>query len=169
MSQAFLDALRQTLNYEGGYVHHPADAGGATNYGITQRTYDAYRKTVGREIRSVESIDDNEVSAIYHDNYWQPCGCDSLPAPLAAVVFDMAVHSGPWNAKLTLQRALGVRADGVIGEVTIRSAKATHGAVLRFLKGRAGVLAEIIQTKPSQSVFLHGWMSRILDQAAKGV
>ena len=39
----FERALTFVLRWEGGYVDHPADPGGATNYGVTQRTYDAWR------------------------------------------------------------------------------------------------------------------------------
>ncbi len=161
----FDTALEITLGFEGGYSNHPADHGGATNYGVTQRAYDSWRKTTGKPVQPVELIEDDEVKALYLADYWIPCGCDFLPMPLAAAVFDMAVNSGPWNAKLTLQRALGVKADGVIGEETIRAANATPAAILRFLKGRAGFITEIIQSKPSQVVFLHGWMNRLLDQA----
>lgn len=37
-------ALRQILKFEGGYVDDPVDPGGATNFGITQRTYDSWRR-----------------------------------------------------------------------------------------------------------------------------
>ena len=32
----FARALAATLRFEGGYVHHPADPGGATNMGVTR-------------------------------------------------------------------------------------------------------------------------------------
>src|SRR5690625_3510700 len=39
----FEAALPTILRHEGGYVDHPQDPGGATNYGITQTTYDGWR------------------------------------------------------------------------------------------------------------------------------
>lgn len=162
----FARALAATLDYEGGYVHHPLDRGGATHYGITQRTYDNWRLTTGRPKRSVELIDMSEIEGIYHDYYWEPCGCSQLPERLAVAVFDMAVHSGPWNAKLTLQRALRVKADGVIGPKTIEAANAAPPeAVLAFLKRRGAFLQELINTRPSQVIFLEGWINRLLEQA----
>lgn len=163
MTPAFLSALAKTLGYEGGFVCHPADPGGCTNWGITQRTYDAYRKTVGKSPQSVELMDDDEMRTIYHDDYWQAVSGDLLPERLAAAVFDMAVHSGPWNARLTLQRSLGVRADGVIGPVTLAAAK--NGSVLAFLKKRAGFIQDLISARPSQVVFLEGWINRLLEEA----
>lgn len=161
---SFDAALERTLGYEGGFVHHPLDAGGATNYGVTQRTYDAHRLSIGQERRPVDLIEDAEVRAIYRDHYWDACNCDDLPPAVAAAVFDMAVNSGAWNAKLALQRAVNVRADGVIGPVTVRAVGATPKVLLRFLKQRATLISEILQTKPSQAVFAGGWISRLLDQ-----
>lgn len=164
MTSAFDRALERTLAYEGGYVNNPLDRGGPTNRGITQRAYDAWRKTTGQEPRSVDLVEDAEVRAIYLADYWMPCNCDSLPEPIGAAVFDMAVNSGVWNAKITLQNAVRVRADGVIGEATIAAANATPNALLRFLKGRAAFIAEILHERPTQCAFLEGWINRLLDQ-----
>lgn len=166
MSPAFRAALARTLEYEGGIVEHPADPGGRTNQGVTQRAYDAYRRTTGQPPRRVDDMTDHERDAIYHDDYWQPCSGDALPPRLAAAVFDMAVNSGPYNAKLELQRALRVRADGFVGPVTIAAAaKAGDEAVLPFLKRRGAFVADIIERRPGQVVFLAGWIGRLLDQA----
>jgi lysozyme family protein len=165
VSPIFLKALEKTLGFEGGYVNHPLDRGGATHYGITQKTYDAWRRTTGKPLQDVALISDLEVKAIYWSDYWTPCHCSELPEDLACVVFDMAVNSGPWNAKLTLQRALMVRADGVIGPMTVKAAHATPNAVLRFLKRRGAFIQEILITRPSQVAFLEGWINRLLDQA----
>ena len=39
MSARLAAALAFVLRWEGGYVNHPADPGGATNKGVTQRTF----------------------------------------------------------------------------------------------------------------------------------
>jgi lysozyme family protein len=165
MTPAFLRALAKTLEHEGGYSNHPLDRGGATNQGITQKTYDAYRRGKGLEPRSVLLIEDHEVSDIYYTHYWQPAGCESLEPKLAAAVFDMAVHSGPWNAKLALQRAVRVRADGVIGPVTVEATRKTPAVRLKFLKQRGAFIQEIVMLRPSQVAFLEGWINRLLEQA----
>lgn len=165
MSPAFIRALEKTLAWEGGYSSRPDDLGGPTNYGITQKTYDRWRTTTGSPKRPVDDITDTEVQAIYHDNYWLPCNCDQIPEPLSHCVFDMAVNCGVWNAKISLQQAASVRQDGVIGPVTLSTINGTPNVLLRFLKRRASYYAEIVQTRPSQAVFLPGWINRILDQA----
>lgn len=165
MSSAFERALARTLDFEGGHVHHPKDRGGPTNRGVTQRAYDNWRVTTGQPKRSVDLITWDELSAIYLDNYWKPTGCPELPEPLAMAVFDMAVNSGPWNAKVTLQDALNVAQDGVVGPMTLLAAKSTPDSVLRFLKKRGAFIQEIVAHDPSQAVFLEGWINRLLEQA----
>lgn len=167
---AFDKALAQTLGFEGGWSNALGDRGGPTNYGITQRTYDAWRVTTGQPGRTVELITDEEVKAIYFADYWTPCRCEEMPEALALAVFDMAVNSGVYNATLTLQRTLGVKPDGVIGPVTLKAAEQTEpaAAVLRFLKKRGAFLQDVIDAHPGDVRFLGGWISRLLDQVPKG-
>jgi lysozyme family protein len=165
VTPAFRDALALTLEHEGGFSDHPLDRGGRTYRGVTQKTYDAFRKTIGQDARPVELADEWEIERIYFDDYWAPCNCDALPVRLGQCVFDMAVNSGAWNAKLTLQEALRVRADGVIGPLTIRAAHASPDASLRFLKKRGAFIQEIVSARPSQAAFLEGWINRLLEQA----
>lgn len=91
----FETALQQILKWEGGFVDHPADPGGATNQGVTQATYDAHRARAGLPTRSVEFISTSEVESIYREAYWLRAGCpDIAPPALALCVFDAAVNSG---------------------------------------------------------------------------
>lgn len=90
----FEEALKQVLKWEGGYVNDPRDPGGATAYGITTATYDAWRRKQGQTTRPVSEIERREVEAIYWQQYWLRAGCDQLDPTLALVVFDAAVNSG---------------------------------------------------------------------------
>ena len=38
MSDKFNQFINRVLSHEGGYVNHPQDPGGETNWGITKRT-----------------------------------------------------------------------------------------------------------------------------------
>ena len=163
---SFAKALERTLGFEGGLSDVAGDRGGRTHYGITFKTYDAYRDRKGLPRRPVDCIDDAEVEEIYLTDYWQPCRCDDLPERLALAVFDMAVNSGPMNARITLQRAVRVRTDGVIGPVTLAAAKyAGEEAVLSFLEKRAAFLQEVLYAHPEDVKFLEGWICRLLRQA----
>lgn len=164
---AFDRALKQTLGFEGAWSNTPGDRGGETHYGITQRAYDNWRVTTGQGKRSVALIEDEEVRAVYLADYWLPCRCDDLPELLALAVFDMAVHSGVWNAKISLQRALGVKPDGVIGPITLRTAAESQprAMVMRFLRQRSAFIQECIYAHPSDVQFLEGWINRLVQQA----
>lgn len=94
MSTLFRRALEFTLAYEGGYVDHPSDPGGATNLGVTQAVYDDWRTSRGLTTRSVRLIERSEAEEIYFHRYWIPSGAAELSAPVAVVVFDAAVNSG---------------------------------------------------------------------------
>jgi len=92
------DSLKAVLRSEGGYSNNVLDPGGATNFGITQKTYDAWNDTKGHARQSVRFIGLDEVSAIYKSEYWDAVHGDVLPPGLDYVVFDYAVNSGPKRA-----------------------------------------------------------------------
>lgn len=161
----FDECLKFILKWEGGYVHHPHDRGGATNQGITQGVYDAWRvgKSMGRQ--PVVGLSGAERDAIYRERYWQPVRCDRLPQPVDLVVFDSAVNCGVSQAAKWLQRAVGVKADGVIGPVTL-AAVAQHEPVWiagEILTQRADFYDMLITRNPTQAVFARGWTNRIDD------
>lgn len=119
MKSNFEQAYRWILQHEGGYVNHPKDPGGATNKGITQRTYDAYRTGSGMPRQDVRNIGNPEVRAIYENQYAIPIWFDRLPAGVDYALFDFAVNSGPARAVQFLQRLVGARADGIVGSQTL--------------------------------------------------
>jgi len=171
---AFNAALQFTLAYEGGYVNDPADPGGATNKGVTQATYTAYRRSKGQGRRDVRFISREEVCAIYRERYWDACRCSLMPAPLAAVVFDTAVNGGPGRGIQFLQEALGyLQVDNAWGPATeerlaevIREGKAGKVALKiadRRFRWRYGIVA----TRPLSAKFLKGWLNR--DRALKAL
>ncbi|HWL05680.1 MAG TPA: glycoside hydrolase family 108 protein [Xanthobacteraceae bacterium] len=111
MKQNYSAALSRVLRHEGGFVHHPKDPGGATNQGIIQTTYDAYRRQRGLPTQSVRNLTSQERDAIYKTQYWDKIAGDRLPLGVDYVVFDGAVNSGVAQSVRWLQRAL--RADGL--------------------------------------------------------
>lgn len=171
MSAAFDKALAFTLGIEGGYSNRLADRGGVTNHGITQKTYDGWRKQHGMRTQSVTLMGEQEERAIYYETFWVPCRCEELGAPIGAAVFDFAVNSGPWNAKLVLQAVVHVRQDGVIGDATLAAARTTTDLLLRYLQARGAFLRDDLIAHPSDVANIHGWINRLLalqDAAHKG-
>ena len=97
--------------WEGGYVNHPSDPGGATNMGITQRTFDSWRRSSGLPVESVRNLSRVEANRIYEARYWGPAGCDALEWPLSLVHFDTAVNCGVSRARQFLKDAKGLSLD----------------------------------------------------------
>jgi lysozyme family protein len=166
----FKEALDAVLAHEGGYVNHPDDPGGPTNFGVTQAVYDAYRRSNGRARQHVQNIARNEVEAIYRRQYWDAVKGDDLPPGLSYVVFDGAVNSGPGQSVKWLQRALGMtRVDGVLGQVTMTAIRDWPGGdydelIARICERRMAFL-QALKTWPS---FRNGWTRRVADVKKRG-
>lgn len=163
MTDRFPACLAFVLKAEGGYSNNPNDPGGATNKGITQRVYDAYRKAKSQPLQTVKNIADSEVSDIYKSEYWEPVSCDHLPAGVDLCAFDFAVNAGDTRSEITLQHALGVTTDGQVGPQTISAAQAADPRALanRMLDLRAAFYRQLVVAKPSSSEFLDGWLNRV--------
>lgn len=162
----FLQALPHLLEFEGGFSDHPSDRGGATNKGVTQGTYDAWRDRWDMPRRSVREITDIEAQNIYHVEYWTAGKCDAFRWPLSLVHFDTCVHSGTVTAAKVLQRALGVADDGVIGPVTMsasENALSVRDQVMAQCLERLDFLRGIANRDATQRVFVRGWLNRVID------
>lgn len=162
-SQSFQESLPFILRWEGGYVNHPADPGGATNKGVTQRVYDDWRVRNGHAKRDVKLLEEAELQAIYESGYWIPPRCDLIRDPLALVHFDTAVNSGPKRAIRFLQTAAKCEVDGDFRKETKDAVDACDlGTVLAaYCNAREAFYRGIVERKPSQGVFLKGWLNRL--------
>jgi len=161
----FEECLKFTLPWEGGYVNNPYDSGGATNYGVTQETYNEYLMRHGKRSRDVRDITMEEISAIYREMYWDALDCDKLfVAPLDLVMFDTAVNFGVVGAVEFLQEALNVEVDGDFGPVTkqaLGKASSVESAEL-ICYGRLSYRDYRVMQKSSQHIFHSGWIRRDL-------
>lgn len=161
----FKDCLAVTLEYEGGFVDHPRDPGGATNKGVTLATFRAYHP--GATVIDLRSISDKQVERIYRDGYWKPVRGDDLPAGVDLAVFDFGVNSGPSRSARHLQAVVGVTQDGKVGPATVRAAGERNGAdVVRQICARRLSFVRGLRT---WGVFGRGWSRRIADVEARGV
>jgi hypothetical protein len=161
--ESMIEAL---IAREGGYVNHPADRGGPTNYGITRQTLAAWR---GRPVTTdeVKCLTRSEAAEIYRASYYFGPGIDSLPAAIQAHVLDIAVNSGPRTSIRLLQRALnrcgaGIKEDGVLGPATRAAAAASPGAIINreLVAVRLRFYDDIVARDPRQRAFIDGWRKR---------
>jgi len=153
--------------HEGGYVNHPDDPGGATMKGITQRTYNAYRKRVGKPTASVRDITDYEVERIYKSQYWASIHADDLPDGVAYCVFDAAVNSGPGRAARWLQDIVGVKVDGIVGNETVAAVKGVPAdeIINTYCDNRLAFMRSLAHWK----TFGDGWKRRVAEVRAQSL
>lgn len=151
-------SVEAVLRHEGGFVNHPEDPGGATNYGVTLRTYQKYRKNPHLTPEDLKNITPEEVYDIYKIGYWDVVKADELPAGVDFVVFDMAINAGPGRAAKLLQEVLNVDVDGKIGPQTLRAANQASPEIT--ITAYTNARAEYYQSLPHFPTFGRGWMRR---------
>ena len=154
------EAMKIELKFEGGKDDDPIDPGGRTNQGVIQRVYAAWRRKKGLPARDVFLMEDHERDEIYYENYGKKVRYDELPPGVNVVVLDGGVNSGPGQSIKWLQRALGLGADGVLGDVTMAAVleHPNHDALI------ASILAQRERFLRALKTFGHfgkGWISRI--------
>lgn len=154
----FAACLAFTLKYEGGYVDHPADPGGATNLGVTRATLAKWRGAPVTKAQ-VKALTREEAARIYRRFYWEPAGGDHLPPGVDAVVFDWAVHSGPRRSLRALQKVLALNADGAPGPALARALVYADAAqtIASLCRERRAFLARLKGFR----VFGRGWSRRV--------
>lgn len=164
----FLHALAFIHAREGGYVNDPTDKGGETKYGISdKRDGLSDGKTDvdgdGKPDTRIKDLTEEQAGQIYFRDYWYPSYCSEWPDGISLFVFDSAVQHGAKKAIQLLQDAVGVTADGIVGQKT-RTAVASADAewlLTRCFLRRSRYYADIIKSNASQGKYLNGWFNRL--------
>jgi lysozyme family protein len=164
----YQEALALTLGAEDGYYDgSEARDPNPTNFGVTQATYDLYRRGKQLELRPVKQIEQAEVEAIYR-SYWVAAGCEMLPRLTAIATFDMSINGGAVTAVKVLQRALGVVDDGVFGPKTdgaMRAYRDTYGdkqLALKVSLARLTYYYSLAVKNPKMLPNLPSWVQRVV-------
>jgi len=170
------DYIEALIAREGGYVDHPNDRGGPTNWGITEQVARAF----GYHGR-MQDMPRSLAKSIYLERYWEAPNFHLINEHSAAVaeeLLDTGVNMGPGVAARFLQRALNVlnaegkhypdiTVDGAIGRMSIAALRAYlahrgkdgHVVLVRALNAQQGVrYIELAEARPSQESFVHGWL-----------
>lgn len=125
--RAFDTAFDRLLGHEGGYVNHPKDPGGETNWGISKRSYPNV---------DIKNMTREQAAHIYLRDFWQPLG--DAPAAVKFQAFDFAVNSGIQTAIRKLQAAIGVADDGHWGAISAAklASMEVNDVLLRYMAQR---------------------------------
>jgi lysozyme family protein len=159
MQKNYVESFKFVIKLEGGYINHPKDPGGPTNHGVTKKSWENY-KNKKFSVEVIKDLKESDAIKFYKDKYWDVCRCDSLPSGLDFCVFDYAVNSGPQKAIKSLQKSLGLIADGVFGKKTlfaIENIKDKKSIILIICEERKVFLKSLKQFP----IFGKGWLSRV--------
>jgi lysozyme family protein len=159
MRENFDRALKEVLKHEGGFVNDPRDSGGMTNLGVTKAVWDKYVGYTSSE-SEMRALTPEVVAPLYKAQYWGNIG-DELPKGVDYLYFDFAVNAGPSRAAKTLQAALGVIQDGVIGPNTLRAIK--EADPVKLIDKFTDAKEAFYKSLKTFSVFGRGWLNRCND------
>ncbi|ELY2515187.1 putative peptidoglycan-binding domain-containing protein [Cronobacter malonaticus] len=164
------------LNIEGSYVNHPADRGGPTKWGITEKTARAH----GYQ-GDMRDLSREEAYRILEEDYWTAPGFDRVAQyslPVAFELCEAGTNIGPAVPARWLQRWLNVfnrqqniyhdlTVDGVIGKNTLNAlkeyldycGKEGEGVLVKALNCTQGdYYLEITEKREANEAFIYGWL-----------
>lgn len=154
MELTFDEIFERLISHEGGYVNHPDDPGGETNWGITKATALANGYT-----GAMKSLSRQKAKEIYKKAFWDRAKCDQYNTAIGFQLFDAAVNHGIGNAIRMLQRAVDTADDGQVGKFTLAAIQAqdVNDTLILFNAERLQFYAKL-STFPS---FGRGWSRRV--------
>ena len=158
------------LKWEGGFVNHKYDRGGATNKGVTLKVWQKLGfdndKDGDVDLQDLILITDNQATQIMAKGYWDDWQADKIEnQAVANTLVDFAWGSGTKTSILLIQRLLGLKADGVVGQQTLKALNTANPKDLleKIYAFRINFLKSIVQRNATQKVFLKGWLNRMND------
>lgn len=161
-------AIPHVLAWEGGYVFHPADPGGETNRGITDRLDGKVDGMVdldgdGYGDVDIKTLTEDQAKQVYKRRFWDRMQGDKIESQLIAnILFDGFVNCG-FNGIRIMQRLLHLKDDGIVGPKTLAAINGADEILLynRYKLERINYYQDLAEKKPSLKVFLKGWLNRI--------
>lgn len=139
-----------TAAWEGGYVDHPKDPGGATDRGVTQGTFDNWRRSQGLALKPVKGVSADEAEALFASMFWDQLRCETLAVGVDLATYDAGVNSGVSRARKWLMASIGGDPADTVKKICAK---------------RLGFMQALAIWK----TFGKGWGLRVADIQAKGV
>lgn len=157
------------LQAEGGYVDDKDDMGGATNKGVTWKTWcSLFDASTTHDRFMIMSAED--WTFIFKNLYWNQIMGDQINSQkVADVIVDWAYNSGRHTASVDIQDILihifgeHLDEDGVFGAATIKAINEQDADKLfdDIIQKRLDFYNQICISHPTNQKFLQGWKNRI--------
>jgi lysozyme family protein len=174
----FEKAIPVILAHEGGYVNHPNDPGGATNFGVSLR-FLAEHPEMGDfdgdgdvDVEDIRNMSVDDAKNVYRKLWWEKYKYGQIiDQTIATKVLDLSVNMGAKRAHILLQTALNkafglkLTVDGILGPASIGVINAcsddTEQTLLTAYCDEAfGFYQRLIDKNPKFKVFEKGWKKR---------
>ena len=149
-------------------MNDPDDLGGATNMGITLKTYRYYCQLKGYPtptFHDFKNVSDERWNDVLKSLFWDKFKADLIENQnIADILVDWLWGSGG-IAITNTQRLLDVTVDGIVGKETLHAINIREPHDLFFeIKGyRKKYLWDICEARPTNYKFLKGWQNRLND------
>jgi len=159
------------LKWEGGFVNDPLDTGGATNMGVTLKTW----QHAGHDKNDDGMIDEEDLKLIFRQDliesilkphYWDRWQADKIRnQSIAHILVDWLWTSGMAGIKIP-QQMLNVKADGIVGEKTLTAVNnhpSQQDLFEQIKSKRKEYIEKICVERPTNKRFKKGWLNRLAD------
>lgn len=153
------------LESEGGFVDDPDDRGGATNRGITLKTYEGWCRKNGYPrptVQRLKDLDSETWARITKELFWDKVGGDDIrDQRVANLIADWAFNSG-LGIIPKVQALVGAKADGIVGRETLSAINAEDPERLASdLKRLRTAFYHTLARRGNNRKYLRGWLNRL--------
>lgn len=175
----FENAIDVILRHEGGFVNHPNDPGGATNFGISLRFLAEHPEDGDFDgdgdvdVQDIMNMDPQQAAELYRKYWWDKYGYGRInDQTIATKIFDHSVNMGAKRAHILLQTALNkafglnLTVDGVLGKASFSAINmCTDGEEEQILLSAFcdevwGFYDRLIKGNSKYKPFERGWKRR---------
>ena len=157
-----------------GYANDPDDLGGPTMCGVTLATYTEYCRKKGYPrptIVRLKALQYADWLAILKTMFWDKWQADKIVnQSVALILVDWVWGSGKYGIT-NAQKAVGVKADGIVGPKTLAAINGRDPKQVFDLikKERVAYIDRICKSRPTNLKYKKGWLNRLNDIKFAGV
>jgi lysozyme family protein len=168
--------IEKLIDVEGDiFTNIPDDNGGPTKYGITFKSYKAYKPETS--ISDLKNLTDEEAKKFYLSEYWLKYRLDQVNSKdISYFCLQILVNMSPMGATAIIQNAAkntlvncNLICDGKLGAQTVDALNIISKTNITSLYLANAKLCQIqryvaiVDKQPSQVKFLKGWINRVLN------